>query len=57
MVDILHRVGVRNVSADQVFQALSTLEGLRGWWASDTTGSTEVGGVRAFRFVPGGFDV
>ena len=57
MADILHRVGVVSSSPDDVYAALTTLEGLSGWWARDTTGNTEVGGVIAFRFGPGGFDM
>lgn len=57
MADILHRVGIESASPDDVFQALTTLEGLSGWWARDTTGDPETGGVIAFRFVPGGFDM
>jgi len=57
MVDILHRIGITSSSPDEVFAALTTLEGLSGWWASDTSGDTEPGGVIAFRFAPGGFDM
>ena len=57
MVDILHRVGMRSASLDDVYAALTTLEGLSGWWATDTTGQTEVGGILKFRFEPGGFDM
>jgi len=57
MVDILHRVGVESSSPEKVYDALTTLEGLSGWWTDDTTGSTETGGVIAFRFPPGGFDM
>ena len=57
MVDILHRVGVENATPEQVYDALTTVEGLAGWWTDDTTGSTEVGGVIEFRFPPGGFDM
>jgi uncharacterized protein YndB with AHSA1/START domain len=57
MVNILHRVGVEDSTPGQVYAALTTLEGLSGWWARDTTGDTEVGGVIAFRFGPGGFDM
>jgi len=35
MVDILHRVGIR-ASCDEVFKALSTRDGLAGWWTHDT---------------------
>ena len=57
MVDILHRVGVETSSPDKVYDALTTLEGLAGWWTDDTSGSTEPGGVIQFRFPPGGFDM
>ena len=57
MVDILHRVGVKTSSPDQVYEALTTLDGLAGWWTDDTKGSADVGGVLAFRFPPGGFDM
>ena len=56
MVDILHRIGV-TASPDDVFAALTTVDGLAGWWTEDTTGDSQVGGVLRFRFVPGGFDM
>ncbi len=57
MVDILHRVGVKTPAPQKVYDALTTVEGLAGWWTDDTTGSAEVGGVLEFRFPPGGFDM
>jgi uncharacterized protein YndB with AHSA1/START domain len=57
MVDILHRVGMKSASPDGVYAALTTLEGLSGWWATDTKGQTEVGGILEFRFEPGGIDM
>lgn len=57
MVDIVHRIGVKDSSPDKVFDALTTLDGLSAWWTSDTTGSVELDGVIAFRFGPGGFDL
>jgi uncharacterized protein YndB with AHSA1/START domain len=55
--DILHRIGVEHSSPEQVCAALTTLEGLSGWWTEQTTGDTEIGGVIEFRFGPGGFDM
>lgn len=61
MVDILHRVGVRSTSPDAVYAALTTVDGLAGWWTTDTSGSGGVGDVLAFRFEtangPDGFDM
>jgi uncharacterized protein YndB with AHSA1/START domain len=57
MVDILHRVGVKS-STSEVYTALTTTEGLAGWWTTDTRGKGgDVGGVLQFRFAPGGFDM
>jgi uncharacterized protein YndB with AHSA1/START domain len=57
MVDILHRVGMKSASLEEVYAALTTIEGLSGWWATDTKGQSEVGGTLEFRFEPGGFDM
>ncbi|MCK9898233.1 SRPBCC domain-containing protein [Frankia sp. AgB32] len=57
MVDILHRVGTLNPTPEKVYDALTTIDGLAGWWTDDTTGSADVGGTLAFRFPPGGFDM
>ena len=57
MVDILHRVGVKTPTPEKVYDALTTVEGLAGWWTDDTVGDGDVGGVLAFRFPVGGFDM
>jgi uncharacterized protein YndB with AHSA1/START domain len=57
MVDILHRVGIENSAPEKVYDALTTVEGLAGWWTVDVTGDPDVGGVLEFRFPPGGFDM
>lgn len=57
MPDILHRVGIKS-SPNVVYKALTSTEGLSGWWTTDTQGEGEVGGVIQFRFEPkGGFDM
>ena len=63
MVDILHRVGA-TVSPAEVYAALTTTDGLAGWWTEDTKAegdAGEVGGIIRFRFVgapePAGFDM
>jgi uncharacterized protein YndB with AHSA1/START domain len=56
-MDILHRIGVKADDPQKVYDALTTVDGLAGWWTDDTTGDPEVGGVLAFRFLPGGFDM
>ncbi|WP_369138195.1 SRPBCC family protein [Modestobacter versicolor] len=58
MVDILHRVGVQTPTPERVYEALTTVDGLAGWWTGDARGSGEPGGVLEFRFPPvGGFDM
>jgi uncharacterized protein YndB with AHSA1/START domain len=57
MVDILHRIAVQNTAPDTVYDALTTIEGLAGWWTETTTGDAAAGGTIAFRFPPGGFDM
>ncbi len=49
MTDILHRVGIR-APLPLVHRALTSIEGLSGWWTKDTSGSAGVGGTIAFRF-------
>jgi uncharacterized protein YndB with AHSA1/START domain len=49
MPDILHRVGI-DAKPDKVFAALTTIEGLRGWWQSKATGIPSKGGVINFGF-------
>ena len=55
MSDILHRIATETSSPDGVYQALTTIDGLAGWWTVDTTGKTGIGDVIDFQFVPGGF--
>jgi uncharacterized protein YndB with AHSA1/START domain len=61
MVDILHRVGIKS-SVDKVYTALTTRDGLAGWWTTDTQGDGKAGGTLKFRFTAdgreiGGFDM
>ncbi|MCI4066605.1 SRPBCC domain-containing protein [Micromonospora sp. R77] len=57
MADILHRIGVARSSPQRVYEALTTVDGLSGWWTEKTSGVTELGGVLEFRFAAGGFDM
>jgi len=62
VIDIIHRVGIKAPAA-KVYAALSTIDGLAGWWTRATTGSSKVGETINFRFhTPagdeiGGFDM
>jgi uncharacterized protein YndB with AHSA1/START domain len=57
MPDILHKVGIKSASLDDVYNALATIEGLSSWWTGDTRGESKVGGELQFRFGDGGFDM
>jgi uncharacterized protein YndB with AHSA1/START domain len=48
MADIYHQIGVK-ADNDKVYSAISTLEGLSGWW-TDATGNTQKGGKLYFHF-------
>ena len=43
MVDIIHRVGIKTPVSD-VYRAISTVDGIAGWWTKETTGVSEPGG-------------
>ena len=49
MSDIKHRLTIK-AQAQDVYKALSTIDGLAHWWTSTTTGDTKVGGKIDFRF-------
>ena len=54
MVDIIHRVGIK-ASPAKVYEALSTIDGVSGWWTKETTGLSQPGGPIDFTFsTPGG---
>jgi len=46
--DILHRVGIA-ADPKRVFDALSTVDGIRNWWSSETEGDASEGGTFQFR--------
>ncbi|MCG7856988.1 SRPBCC domain-containing protein [Flavihumibacter sediminis] len=50
MADIIHRVGIK-APLQGVYQALSTVEGIAGWWTKDTSGISQVGETIVVRFV------
>ena len=54
MPDILHSVGIKSPSPDATYRALTTRDGLAGWWTTDTQVDPDV--IR-FRFGDGGFDI
>ena len=35
MADILHEVGIKSSSLDAAYKALTTLDGLAGWWTDE----------------------
>lgn len=56
MYDIRHRIGI-TASPEDVYGALTTVDGLANWWTTETDGDASPGGVLRFRFVAGGFDM
>ncbi|MGN8069316.1 SRPBCC family protein [Mucilaginibacter sp. 22184] len=58
MADILHRIGIKSSSIDEVYNALTSRNGLAGWWTTNTQGDgKQVGNILEFRFGDGGFDM
>jgi uncharacterized protein YndB with AHSA1/START domain len=58
MANILHRIGIKSSSMDDVYQALTTRDGLAAWWTNNTKGEgDQVGNIIQFRFGAGGFDM
>jgi len=51
MPHIKHRLVV-NTSPKAVFENLTSIKGLAGWWTPETTGKTDVGEVLGFGFGP-----
>lgn len=49
MINIIHRIGIR-ASATQVYNALTTIEGLANWWTEETTGDEQLEGKIKFTF-------
>ncbi len=49
MADIRHRVGIGAPQA-HVYRALTTTDGLAGWWTEDVRGDPSVGGALEFYF-------
>ena len=50
MIDIIHRVGIKAPIA-KVYAAVSTIEGVAGWWTRETTGVSKPGGNIDVRFL------
>src|SRR5687767_8695213 len=44
MVDIIHRTSIKAPLA-KVYAALSTVEGVAGWWTRETSGESKPGGA------------
>jgi uncharacterized protein YndB with AHSA1/START domain len=49
MPDILHRVGI-DARPEQVFNALTTIGGLRSWWSDTASGDAAQGGLVKYGF-------
>ena len=49
MADIIHRVGIK-APISKVYEALSTVEGIAGWWTRHTSGSSKIGETIGVRF-------
>ncbi len=55
MVDIHHTVNI-DVPVDQVYQAVTEEEGLRGWWTRKAIAAPEIGHKNEFPFPSGDYN-
>jgi len=44
MVDIIHKIGIK-APLSAVYAAVSTVEGVAGWWSRETSGDAKLGGA------------
>lgn len=49
MENIIHRVGIK-APIQEVYKALSTIEGISGWWTTHATGISRVGETIVLKF-------
>ena len=57
MVDIIHRIGIKAPVA-KVYEAVSTVEGVAGWWTRDAVGqSTQRGSIDVWFRSPTGAEI
>ena len=49
MPDIMHRIKIP-APPEQVYQALTTADGIRNWWTRDAELDQQTGGIGEFRF-------
>ena len=52
MADIVHEIKIK-AAPERVFQALTTLQGLKGWHSTQADGAGGAGGVLTFRHADG----
>lgn len=50
MADIIHRVGIK-APLQNVYEALSTVDGISGWWTEQTSGKSQIGKTIVVRFL------
>jgi uncharacterized protein YndB with AHSA1/START domain len=49
MVDIIHKIGI-NAPLSKVYAAVSSVEGIAGWWTRETSGDAKLGGTVSVLF-------
>jgi uncharacterized protein YndB with AHSA1/START domain len=49
MFDIIHQIGVKS-KPENIYQLLTTDEGLSQWWTKDTQGAGDIGSMIEFKF-------
>jgi uncharacterized protein YndB with AHSA1/START domain len=47
--DLIHRIGIA-APAEKIYRAITTAEGIKGWWTTDVKMDAHVGGKAVFGF-------
>lgn len=58
MANILHRIGIKSATIEEVYQYLTQREKLAGWWTDDTRGEGgQIGNLLHFHFGDDAFEM
>ena len=52
MAEIHHLFNIKTTDASKVYDAITTQQGLAGWWTTGVTAKQEVNSIASFRFLP-----
>ena len=45
MPNIVQRIGTEKATVQQLYDAVSTIQGLSNWWTTNVTGESKIGSI------------